>query len=436
VSDLIEYFRVAAKPPSAFRVGIEQEKIAVRDDGGPVPYQGPEGISEILSRLVKRGFFPQREDGHIIALERGGDRITVEPGGQLELSGGTLPTASGCREALLAHVAEVSEVAGPLGVRFIGIGSRPFGTMDEIPWLPKRRYVVMRSYFPEHGRQSGLAHAMMKTTATVQANFDYSSEADACDKIRTAYGVTSIVTAMFAASPITEGKPNGYKTYRAGIWLQTDEDRCGLLPFAFEPRFSFADYVQWALDVPMFFLLRDGVYHPADGIPFRRFLHEGLGGQRATIADWEVHLSTLFPEIRLKRYIEVRGADAGPLPVASGLAALWRGLLEDEAARNAAWKLVDRHPFSAREALRRAVPREGLDARLGRHALRDLAVELCRIASDGLGRLAGGGADRALLEPLAAYAAAGRAPADDLLDDYAAAGGDPGKLIRRWELRA
>jgi glutamate--cysteine ligase len=434
--DLVAFFRDAAKPPAAFRVGIEQEKIAVREDGRPVPYEGPTGISEILSRLAKRGFLPQREDGHVISLERGGDRITVEPGGQLELSGGALSTAAACRDALLAHVAEVSEVAAPLGVRFIGIGTRPFGTLDDVPWLPKRRYTVMRSFFPERGRQSRLAHAMMKTTATVQANFDYASEADACDKIRTAYGVTSIVTALFAASPITEGKPNGYKTYRAGIWLETDENRCGLLPFAFEPGFSFSDYVEWALDVPMFFVLREGVYHPAGGITFRRFLREGLGDRRATMADWEVHLSTLFPEVRLKRYIEVRGADAGPLPAAAALGALWRGLLEDSGARAAAWKLVEGHPFSAREALRRGVPREGLQARLGRHTLGDLAIELCRIAREGIGRLAGGSADRALLEPLTAYAAEGRSPADDLLDDYAAAGGDPVKLVRRWELVA
>src|SRR5262249_19799824 len=194
-----------------------------------------------------------------------------------------------------AHVAEVREMGAELGMRFIAIGARPFGTLDDIPWLPKRRYKVMRQYFPEHGRQSRLAHHMMKATATVQANFDYCDEAEATDKIRTAYGVTSIVTALYAASPISEGRPNGYKSFRAAVWLETDEDRCGLLPFAFAPGFSFRDYVEWALDVPMFFVVRDGDYRPADGITFRRFLRAGLDGVRATMAGWAVHLSTLVP---------------------------------------------------------------------------------------------------------------------------------------------
>jgi glutamate--cysteine ligase len=435
-ADLAAYFRGGAKPRAAFRIGVEQEKVAVRDDGRPVPYEGPAGIAEILARLERRGFAPKREDGHVIELERRGDRITIEPGGQLELSGGALATAAACRDLLSAHVAEVREIAAPLGVRFIGIGARPWGTLDDIPWLPKRRYAIMRAYFPEHGRQSRLAHHMMKRTATVQANFDYADEADALEKMRAAYGVTSIVTALFAASPISEGRPNGFKSERAAVWLETDEDRCGLLPFVFEPGFSFASYVEWALDVPMFFVVRGGDYRPVGGgFTFRRFLRDGFAGERATLADWGVHLSTLFPEVRLKRYIEVRGADAGPLPVATGLAALWRGLLDDSAARAATWALVARHSFAEREALRRAVPREGMAARFGARLVRDLAVELCRIADAGLTRLPGGDADRALLAPLLAYAEAGRCPADDLLDDYAAAKGEPKKLIQLWELK-
>jgi glutamate--cysteine ligase len=435
LDELVADFRSGAKPRADFRVGVEQEKIAVRDDGRVVPYEGPDGIAEILARLLERGFSAQREDGHLIALQRGADRITVEPGGQLELSAGALSAAAACAANLRAHVEEVREVAGPLGIRWIGVGARPFGTLDEIPWLPKRRYAVMRTFFPEHGRQSRLAHHMMKRTATVQANFDYASEADALDKMRTAFGVTSIVTALFAASPITEGRPNGYKSFRAAIWLETDENRCGLLPFVFEPGASFRHYVEWALDVPMFFVVRGGVYRPAGDITFRRFLREGLDGEGATLDDWRTHLSTLFPEVRLKRYLEVRGADAGPMPMATGLAALWRGLLEDAAARAAAWALVADHPFAAREALRRAVPHAGLAARLGRHSLQELAVELCGIAAAGLSRLSDGAGDVALLEPLAAYAAAGRCPADDLLDDFAAEGGSPTALVKRWELR-
>jgi glutamate--cysteine ligase len=290
----------------------------------------------------------------------------------------------------------------------------------------------MRAYLPTRGR---LAHEMMKRTATVQANFDYEDEADATDKMRTAYGVTSIVTALFAASPISEGQPNGYQSYRAAIWLETDEDRCGLLPFAFRPDFAFADYVEWALDVPMFFVVRGGEYVPANGMTFRRFLGEGFRGVAATMADWEVHLSTLFPEVRLKRYIELRGADAGPLPMAVGLGALWRGLLEDSQARAAAWELVANVSLNDRETLRREVPRAGLAARLGRRSVAELAVEVCRIASDGLRRLSNGEQDAQLLQPVSAYAAAGRSPADDLLDDFTAAGGDPAALIARWQLK-
>ena len=328
--------------------------------------------------MEARGFTATRDDGHIIALARKGDRITMEPGGQLELSGGALSTAADCAAALDAHVREVADVARPLGISFIGTGVRPFGALDDIAWLPKRRYAVMRDYFPRYGRDSGLAHQMMKLTATVQANFDYASEDDAADKIRTAYGVTSIVTALFAASPIAFGRPTGFKSYRAAIWLETDADRCGLLPFVFKPDFRFRDYVEWALDVPMFFVVRDGVYHPADKMTFRRFAAEGWQGQRATIADWEVHLSTLFPEVRLKRYIEVRGADAGPMPMARGLGALWRGILEDPEARRAAYALVADHTFEEREALRREVPRAGLARASAAGRVRELAVELCR----------------------------------------------------------
>jgi glutamate--cysteine ligase len=432
IDDLVAYFRAGAKMRTAFRVGVEQEKIAVTADGAPAPYEG--GVEALLAALEGRGFVAQREGGHTIALARGGDRITVEPGGQVELSGAALPTAAECAAVLRAHVAEVREVGAALGLRFLGVGARPFGTIDDVPWLPKRRYAVMRTYFPEQGKRSRLAHHMMKQTATVQANFDYADEADAVAKIRTAFGVTSIVTALFAASPVSEGRPNGWKSLRAAIWLETDEDRAGLLPFVFEPGFSFRHYAEWALDVPMFFVVRSGVYRPVRALTFRRFLAEGFEGERATMNDWAVHLSTLFPEVRLKRYIELRGADAGPLPVAMALAPLWRGLLDEAGACDAAWALVAGVSLDEREALRRAVPRAGLAARLGRRSVRELAVELVALARAGLGRLPGGAADAALLAPLEAYAAAGRSPADDLLDDFAAAGGDPAKLVEKWEL--
>ena len=431
--DLRAYFPDAAKSRAQFRVGIEQEKIGVLPDGRAAPYDGERSISAILNKLTQRGFNAQREDGHIIALERNGERITIEPGGQLELSGAALASARDCRDALLRHVREVQAIATPMGIRFLGVGARPFGPLEAIPWLPKRRYTVMRAYLPTRGR---LAHDMMKRTATVQANFDYESEADATDKIRTAFGVTSIVTALFAASPITDDRPNGCKSFRAAIWLETDEDRCGILPFALTPEFSFADYVQWALDVPMFFVVRDGEYRPAGGMTFRRFMRDGFGAERATLGDWEIHLSTLFPEVRLKKYIELRGADAGPIPLAAGLGALWRGLLEDADARRAAWALVAGPSIAERQQLRRDVPRAGLDTTLGGRRLGELAVELLHIARAGLVRLEDGAGDAALLDPLDAYARDSRCPADDLLADFAGAGGDPVRLIPLWELRA
>jgi glutamate--cysteine ligase len=433
IEELVRYFRGGGKPPSEWRIGVEQEKITVFADGQPVPFDGPNGIEAMLSRLEARGYLGMREEGRLLALDRRGEKISVEPGGQLELSGHALETAVACRDELVRHVGEMMEVGGGQGMRFLGVGLHPFATQDELSWLPKRRYVIMRDYFLNRGR---LAHHMMKRTATVQANFDYADERTCAEKMRTAFGVTSIVTALFAASPISEGRPNGYRSFRAAIWLETDEDRCGLLPAVFEEDFGFRHYIEWALDVPMFFVVRSGVYHPVQGMTFRRFMREGWNGQRATIVDWEIHLSTVFPEVRLKRYIEVRGADAGPLAMAFALPALWRGLLDDSEARRAAWELVRGASMSERETLRRAVPREGMAARFLGKPVQALAVELCRIAHAGLARLPGGPADAALLDPLLERAAAGRAPAEDMLDDFSACAGNREKLVERWKLQA
>jgi len=431
--DLVRYFAAGAKPVGAWRMGIEQEKIAVLQDGRPVPFVGPNGIEELLRRLQKTGFEGVREDGHLLALRRRSESVSVEPGGQLEFSGPALPTAIECRESLLQHVATATDVARTMGITFLGLGLRPWGTMEEIPWLPKRRYAVMREFLPTRGR---LGHEMMKRTATVQANVDFDSEDNAIEKMRAAAGVTSIVTALYAASPISEGRPNGYASYRAAIWLDTDEARCGLIPGLFQPGFGFAGYVEWALDAPMFFVVRQGAYVPVGGMTFRRFLREGWAGQAATMGDWEVHLSTLFPEVRLKRYIELRGADAGPMPMALGLGALWRGLLDDGDARRAAWELVASASLAEREALRRVVPVAGLRAQFLGRPLRELAVELLRIARAGLSALPGGAADVTLLAPLEARAESGRSPSDDLLDDFRSCGGEPQALIKRWELAA
>lgn len=431
--DLVRYFATGAKPVSAWRIGIEQEKIAVLADGSPVPFVGPNGIEALLGRIEKVGFEGVREDGHLLALRRRSESVSVEPGGQLEFSGPALPTAAECRESLLQHVTVATRIARSMGVTFLGVGLRPWGAMNEIPWLPKRRYAVMREFLPTRGR---LGHDMMKRTATVQANVDFDSEENAVEKMRTAAGVTSIVTALYAASPISEGRPNGHASYRAAIWLDTDEARCGLIPALFQPGFGFRGYVEWALDAPMFFVIRQGAYLPVGGLTFRRFLREGWAGQAATMGDWEVHLSTLFPEVRLKRYIEVRGADAGPMPMALGLAALWRGLLDQGDARRAAWALVASATMAEREALRREVPRAGLRAQFLGRPLRDLAVDLLAVARAGLKDLPGGATDVTLLEPLEARAQSGRSPSDDLLDDFQACGGEPQALMKRWELAA
>jgi glutamate--cysteine ligase len=429
--DLVAYFAGGAKPASEWRIGIEQEKIAVTADGRPVPFLGDAGIEQLLRNVEALGMEGVREDGHLLALRRPGETVTVEPGGQLEFSGPALKTAAACRDSLIQHLGVVSRLGAELGMRFLAVGLRPWGTLDEIPWLPKRRYAVMRAYLPTRGR---LGLDMMKRTATVQANVDYDSERTAAEKMRTASAVTSIVTALYAASPISEGRPNGHQSLRAAIWLDTDPDRCGLLPRVFEEGFGFRDYAEWALDVPMFFVVRRGQYLPAGGITFRRFMKEGWRDERATLGDWATHLSTLFPEVRLKRYIEVRGADAGPMNMAVALAALWRGLLDEPDARQAAWALVEAATLDQREALRREVPRAGLRATFRGRTVRELAVDVVDIARVGLRRLPGGAEDAALLEPLAARAATGRTAADDLLDDFAAANGDPRVLSRRWEL--
>ena len=433
LDDLCSFFPSAGKPREEFLLGVEHEKIPITAAGRPIAYDGAGGVVELLTGLAARGFVLTRdgENGPIIGANRAGEDLSLEPGLQIELSAPPLATARACQELVRRHIGELTEVGRALGIGLLWGGFRPWGRLDEIPWLPKARYDIMREYLPRQGR---FGHDMMKRTATVQVNLDFADEADAADTMRTAMGITSIVTALYAASPITEGRPNGYKTFRAGVWLDMDEARCGLIPAAFEPGFGFRAYAEWAASVPMFFLSRGGRYHPLDGLTFHRFLVEGWQGHRATMADWALHLSTLFPEVRLKRTIELRGADGGPMSFVEALPALWRGLLYDRDARHAAWALVERASYADRQELRRQVPRAGLSARFLGHDLASLARELCTIAAAGLRRLPGGEADVALLEPIASYARAGRSPADDMLATYAAANGDPARLIEAWTL--
>ena len=427
--ELWRHFARGEKPVSCHRVGLEHEKIAVFPDGR-APDHGV--IAGILEGLVAVGGWERvDEGGALIGLRRGRSTVSLEPGGQIELSDEPRPSAQATAEGLHAHLAELLPLVDQAGLRLLGLGFRPFGTLEEVPWMPKGRYRVMREYLPGRG---ALAHEMMKRTATVQANFDYSSQADCAAKMRLAMGVTSLVTALFAASSLVDGRPSGYQSYRARAWLDTDDDRCGLLPFAFAPEAPerlYRDYAAWALEVPMFFVYRDG-YRPAGGISFRRFLDEGFGGERATAADWELHLSTLFPEVRLKQYLEVRGADAGPLSMVTALPALYRGLLYDPEAQAAAWDLVADWSFDERVGLRLEVPRTGLRAQVRGQAIQGRCVELVRIARQGLIRL--GDDDPDLLGPLEALAASGLSVADRAVETYQRLGGDRAALVEALRL--
>jgi len=428
VDELVAHFHAGDKRAAQFGVGMEHEKIGVLADGRAPGY---DVIRRLLEAMETRGWTAKKEHGNPIALEReGSGTVTLEPGGQVEHSGLPWPTAVAAAKDNDKHLDELLPVAAELGVTFLGVGFRPFGTLDHVPWMPKGRYRVMREYLPTRGT---LAHEMMKRTATVQANLDYVDEDDAMEKLRVGQGLSSIVTALFAASPIADGKPTGWQSWRARAWLDTDPDRCGLLPFALRPDARFRDYVEWALDVPMFFVYRADEYRPMH-LTFRRFLREGWQGERATAFDWELHLSTLFPEVRLKRYLEVRQADASTREMVRALPALWRGVLYDPEARRAGWKLVDDWTFDERLDLYRRTPREGLRAQVGGRPVSDLARELVAIAHAGLLRL-GSPDGAALLAPVEEIARTTRTISDRVLDTWTATKGDPARVIPALALK-
>jgi glutamate--cysteine ligase len=429
VDELVAYFARGSKSVADLKIGVEHEKMGVLSDGRAPDY---DVIGRLLEAMAARGWDRVEEGGHLIALSRATcGTITLEPGGQVEHSGAPWPTAlKGVRDND-KHTDELLPIAADLGVTFLGIGFRPFGTIDDVPWMPKGRYRVMRAYLPTRG---SMAHEMMKRTTTVQANLDYESEDDAMDKLRTSMGVSSLVTSLFAASPIVDGKVSGYQSYRARAWLDTDPDRCGLLPFAFKADVRFADYAEWALDVPMFFLYRDGEYRPSNGITFRTFMRDGLGGERAFLKDWEVHLSTLFPEVRLKTFLEVRQADASSREMVRALPALWRGILYDRDARAAAWALVADWPLDERLRVYRATPVEGLHGRAHNRPMLQYCRELVAIARAGLQRL-GATDEIPLLQPLERIATEGRTLADDIAAEHQRTGGDVAKMIDYLRLR-
>jgi glutamate--cysteine ligase len=386
--DLIRYFATGAKPREQWRVGSEYEKVAVSlRDGRALPFSGPGGVEEILKALADRfGYEPEFENGRILALKSKRDAITIEPGGQIELSGEQCDTIHCAQREFSGHIQQLIEVGYDLGARILGLGMQPISRIDEIELLPKVRYQIMYPYMARKGR---LGQRMMKQTAGVQANLDYGDEVDALRKLRVSMGIVPLIYAIFANSSLSDGNLNGYHSFRGHIWTDTDPDRSGILPFVFRDDASFDDYAEYALDVPMYFLIRD--HHYTDltkppGLTFRQYMERGYGKERATVDDWTNHLTTIFTEVRLKRYIEVRCADSMPPDLMLSLPALLKGILYDDDCLGAAWDLVKRWSFPERLALTDAVHKLGLDARAGRIRFQELGLELLSIAIKGLER--------------------------------------------------
>jgi glutamate--cysteine ligase len=389
LDDMAAYMAAGAKPKEKFRIGTEHEKFAFfRADNSPVPYFGEASISALLTGMqAKLGWEPIMDGENIIGLgeQHGMGAISIEPGGQFELSGAPLETLhQTCKESN-QHLAVLRDVAEPMGIRFLGIGGSPKWSLAETPRMPKSRYEIMTRYMPKVGSQ-GLD--MMYRTCTIQVNLDFSSEADMRQKMRVSMKLQSLATALFASSPFTEGKPNGLLSWRGDIWRDTDNRRAGVLPFTFSKDFSFGDYVNWAIDAPMYFVVRDGKYHDCTHITFRQFMNGALKGEIADwepqLGDWTNHLSTLFPDVRLKRFLEMRGADGGPWRRICALPALWVGLLYDDAALAAADEMTAGWTVEDVVAMRDAVPAQGLKASVAGRPLMEVAREVVEISRTGL----------------------------------------------------
>jgi glutamate--cysteine ligase len=425
-AQLIGVLARGARPKEQWRIGTEHEKFPfLTDTLKPVPYEGERSIRRLLEGMRDRfGWTPVMEGSHLIALSDpgGAGSISLEPGGQFELSGAPLETLHDTCEEVHDHLAQVREVGDALGIGFLGIGVSPTWTRAETPVMPKGRYAIMAAYMK---RKGNLGLDMMFRSCTVQVNLDFGSEADMVKKMRVGLALQPVITALFANSPFLEGKPNGFRSYRSEIWRDTDPDRTGMLPFVFETGFGFERYVDYALDVPMYFVYRDGVYHDVSGESFRAFMRgelKQLPGVRPTLKDWSDHLTTIFPEVRLKNYLEMRGADSGPWRRLCALPAIWTGLLYDEAALDAAWDLVKGWTAEDRQRLRDAVPREALFAKVKGRAARDIGRDVLSYSRAGLqrrGRKGCKGRDESsFLEVLEEIVEAGRTPADDLLALY------------------
>ncbi len=412
------------KPRSEWRIGTEHEKLVYkREDFRAPSYDEPCGIRDILLNLREFGWEPIEENGKVIAMSGADGTVSLEPAGQLELSGAPLENLHQTCAETGRHLEQVKEIGERCGVGFLGLGMWADKTREELPVMPKGRYGIMMRHMPKVGN---LGLDMMLRTCTIQVNLDYSSEADMAQKFRVGLALQPLATALFANSPFTEGKPNGYLSYRSHIWSDTDPHRTGMLPFVFEDGFGYERWADYMLDVPMYFVFRDGQYIDAAGQSFRDFLDgklPALPGERPTSADWWDHLSTAFPEVRLKSFLEMRGADGGPWSRICALPALWVGLLYDQGSLDAAWDLVKDWSMEEREALRNAAPKHGLATPIpGGGTLQDLGREALAIARKGLnarGKLnSSGDNETGFLETLDEIVASGKVPAERLLDAY------------------
>ncbi|MDG1803228.1 MAG: glutamate--cysteine ligase [Paracoccaceae bacterium] len=414
------------KPKSDWRIGTEHEKFGYcKDTLKPLPYAGERSIEAVLSGLCDTyGWAPVTEGGHLIGLTKDGANVSLEPGGALELSGAPLETIHETCDEVNSHLAEVKSIADKIGVGFIGLGAAPEWSHDEMPLMPKGRYKLMDQYMDKVGTAGT---TMMRRTCTVQVNLDFGSEADMVKKLRVALALQPVATALFANSPFFEGKVNDHKSWRSRVWRHLDDDRTGMLPFVFDEGFGFEAWVQYALDVPMYFVYRDGEYIDALGMSFRDFLKgelPALPGQKPLLSDWADHLTTIFPEARIKQFIEMRGADGGPWRRLCALPAFWVGLTYDQSALDAAWDLVKDWDAETREELRVQASIGGLQAEVRDIKMHDLAREVVKIADHGLAARARPGAggmvpdETHFLNALKDSLESGKVPADELLDRY------------------
>ena len=425
-SQLAEYLADGCKPKEDWRIGTEHEKFGYcRDTLKPIPYAGERSVLAVLEGLRDRyGWNEVREGGYLIGLTKDGANVSLEPGGALELSGAPLETIHQTCDEVNEHLREVKSIADEIGVGFIGLGAAPIWTHEQMPLMPKGRYKLMDAYMDKVGETG---KSMMRRTCTVQVNLDFGSEADMVQKMRVALALQPVATALFANSPFFEGKPNGMKSYRSWIWRHLDPARTGMLPFVFDEGFGFEAWVEYALDVPMYFVYRDGRYIDALGQSFRDFLKgelPALPGETPTLSDWADHLTTIFPEARIKKYIEMRGADGGPWRRLCALPAFWVGLTYDQGALDAAWDLVKGWDAETREAWRVGASERGLQAEVGGRTMQDLAREVLDIARSGLKARARPGLggmvadERHFLHALEDSVETGKAPADELLEHY------------------